>query len=256
MNSKRLLKKVVLITGATGQLGRQFCHAFDKEGAHIYVSDLKINNCKEFIKNLENKNNHKALFLDVSKPDLVKEAFSIIKNDFSKIDIIVNNAGISIFDDFKERNFTDFMEVLKVNIGGTFLCIKEGSNLMKSSKTEGSIINIGSIYGMVSGDYRIYTDSKRNTSECYGASKAAIIHMTKYFSVHLAQHRIRVNCISPGGIYNDQGKDFVKNYSYRTPMSRMGKDTEIAKAAIFLASNESSYMTGHNMVIDGGFTSW
>ena len=134
--------------------------------------------------------------------------------------------------------------------------IKHGSLLMRKEKNSGSIINIGSIYGIVSGDPRIYTDSARNTSEVYGASKAGVIHMTKYFAVHLAPFDIRVNCISPGGVFNNQGEDFVKNYSYKTPLGRMAKDSEITSAALFLASDESSYITGHNLVVDGGFTAW
>ena len=127
---------------------------------------------------------------------------------------------------------------------------------MRERNINGSIINIGSIYGIVSGDPRIYNKNDRKTAECYGASKAAIIHMTKYFAVHLAEVSIRVNCISPGGVFNNQGEDFVKNYSYRTPMGRMAHDTEIADTAIFLASDESSYITGQNITIDGGWTSW
>ena len=127
---------------------------------------------------------------------------------------------------------------------------------MRKQKTSGSIINIGSIYGMVSGDPRIYTDCNRKTAECYGASKAAIIHMTKYFAVHLAEFNIRVNCISPGGVFNNQGEDFVKNYSYRCPMGRMGNETELTGTAIFLASDESSYLTGQNIAVDGGWSCW
>jgi len=96
----------------------------------------------------------------------------------------------------------------------------------------------------------------RNTPECYGASKAAIIHMTKYFSVHLAKYGIRVNCISPGGVFNHQGADFVENYSQRTPMSRMADEKELSGTAVFLASDGASYITGQNIAVDGGWTAW
>ena len=127
---------------------------------------------------------------------------------------------------------------------------------MRANKKKGCIINIGSIHGIVSGDPKIYTDCARKTSECYGASKAAIIHMTKYFAVHLAEFGIRVNCISPGGVFNNQGKEFVENYSIRTPMGRMANEDEIAATAIFLASDDSTYITGQNIAVDGGWTSW
>ena len=119
-----------------------------------------------------------------------------------------------------------------------------------------AIVNIGSIYGVVSSDPRIYTDCSRMNSEAYSASKAGVIQLTKYFSAHLAEHKIRVNCVSPGGIFNNQGDDFVKNYSHRTPFSRMATVDEICGAIIFLASIDSNYITGQNIIVDGGFTSW
>ena len=252
----RLSKKIALVTGATGQLGRQFCHALAKEGALVWVSDLEIDQCKKVVSSLLKNQDHHSLSLDVANPKSVRNAFSEIKNITGSPDIIINNAGIAVFTPFEDRNFDDFMNVMKVNAGGTFLCIQEGSKLMRDNKTKGSVINIGSIHGIVSGDPRIYTDCARKTAECYGASKAAIIHMTKYFAVHLAEFGIRVNCISPGGIFNNQGKDFVKNYNYRTPMGRMANEDEIADTAIFLASDDSAYITGQNIVVDGGWTSW
>jgi len=249
----RMKNKIVLITGATGQLGRQYSKAFANEGANVWISDLDINNCLALKKELPGK--HEAIELDVSQEKNVIECFQTIYKISKKIDVIINNAGIAVFEPFEERKFEDFMNVMKVNAGGTFLMIKHGSELMKLNKG-GSIINIASVYGIVSGDPRIYTDCKRNTSEVYGASKAAIIHMTKYFAVHLAKYNIRVNSISPGGIFNNQGDNFVKNYSYKTPMNRMGDETELAETALFLSSDASSYITGQNIVVDGGFTIW
>jgi NAD(P)-dependent dehydrogenase (short-subunit alcohol dehydrogenase family) len=252
----RLLGKVALVTGATGQLGRQFCHALAREGATVWVSDLDIDKCKAVVSDLTENSPHYPLILDVADPESVQNAFSEIKKVSGTLDIIINNAGIAVFTPFEERTLDEFMNVLRVNAGGTFLGIQAGAKLMRERKTKGSIINIGSIYGMVSGDPRVYTDCSRKTAECYGASKAAIIHMTKYFAVHLAEFGIRVNCISPGGVFNYQGEDFVKNYSYRTPMGRMANETEIAGTAVFLASDEASYITGQNIAVDGGWTSW
>ena len=252
----KLLDKIVLVTGATGQLGYQFCQSFAREGATVWVSDLEISKCDDIISKIDNSDNCFSIELDVSNPMSVKKAFAEIEKLTGSPDIIINNAGIAVFTPFEERNFDEFMNVMKVNTGGTFLCIQEGSRLMRKNNIKGSIINIGSIHGIVSGDPRIYTDCNRKTAECYGASKAAIIHMSKYFAIHLAEYGIRVNCISPGGVYNKQGEDFVDNYNYRTPMGRMAHDFEIADAAIFLASDKSSYITGQNLAVDGGWTSW
>jgi NAD(P)-dependent dehydrogenase (short-subunit alcohol dehydrogenase family) len=252
----RLNQKVALVTGAVGQLGQQFCQALALEGASVWVSDLDREQCSTLIHRLPETASHYPLVMDVGDPESVKSAFAEIKRVSGTLDVIINNAGIAVFTPFESRNFDDFMNVFKINTGGTFLCIQEGSKLMREKKLNGSIINIGSIHGMVSGDPRIYTDCERKTAECYGASKAAIIHLTKYFAVHLAEFGIRVNCISPGGVFNDQGTDFVKNYSDRTPMGRMAQEDELASTAIFLASNEASYLTGQNIAVDGGWTAW
>ena len=127
--------------------------------------------------------------------------------------------------------------------------------LSSVKKNNGCIINIASVYGVVSPDPRIYGKSGRNNSEVYGASKAAIIALTRYLAVHLAPH-VRVNAISPGGIYNHQSEDFVKNYENRTPLGRMANTEDIVGAAVFLASDASRYITGQNIVVDGGFTLW
>ena len=118
---------------------------------------------------------------------------------------------------------------------------------------------LGSIFGVVSSDFRNYTDCARLGSEVYGATKAGIIQMTKYFSVHLADRNIRVNAVSPGGILNEenpQGEDFQKNYAFRSPMKRMAKSQEMVGAVIYLASQAASYTSGQNIVVDGAMSSW
>ncbi len=252
----RLENKTILVTGACGQLGQRFCISLANEGAIICVADLDKEKCKDVLQKLHNKKLHTPVSIDVSEPDSVKEVFDQLMKKNIIPDVIINNAGIAVFTPYEDRDFDDFMNVIRVNTGGTFLCIKEGSKIMRENNISGSIINIGSIYGVVSGDPRIYTDCDRKTTECYGASKAAVIHMTKYFAVHLSEYNIRVNCISPGGVYNNHAKDFTKNYSFRTPMGRMADESEIASSAIFLSSEESSYITGQNIIVDGGWTAW
>ena len=197
------------------------------------------------------------MVLDVTEEASVKASINYMKKHNKRLDILVNSAAKQVFSHFSIRSKKDFMDVCGVNIYGTFNCIQKFSDFMIEKDVNGCIINIGSVYGIVSGDPRVYTDSNRNTSEVYGASKAAIIQMTKYFSVHLAQYNIRVNSISPGGVFNNQGNDFVKNYSYKTPSGRMANAEEISQAVLFLADEkQSSYINGHNLVVDGGFTAW
>ena len=246
-----------MITGAAGQLGRKYCQAFADAGAVVLVSDVELAACEKILAHLPGgAEKHFALRCDVSDPASVERAFAEIKKRFGTLDVLINNAGIAVFGPFENRKFDDFMNVFLVNAGGTFLCTRAASWLMRESKTTGAIINIGSIYGVVSSDPRIYTDTPRYNSECYSGSKAAVIQMTKYFAVHLAPYGIRVNSISPGGVFNSQGDDFVRNYSQRTPLGRMATEDELTATALFLASDGASYITGQNIIVDGGWTAW
>ena len=253
----RLDGQVALITGAVGQLGRQFSTVLGQAGASVVISDLKGYDCQDFSDTIEARGiNSMPLEMDISKPESVRQGFEVIAARLGRLDVLVNNAGIAVFSPFEERTFDEFMRVLTVNVAGTFLCTQAAVRIMKNQPAGGRIINIGSIYGLVSGDPRIYTDCARNTSEVYAASKAAVIQMTRYWAVYLAKYNIRVNAISPGGVFNQQGADFVKNYSDRTPIGRMAREDELNAALLFLASDASSYVTGHNLVVDGGWTAW
>jgi len=246
--------KVVLITGATGQLGQAICKAYLRAGARVIGTDLALNKQKMLkSKKIE------YFTMDISDSHSVVKAFSNFYSAYGRIDILVNNAGVSCFEPFLERPEQSFDWVMDTNLKGTFLCLQNYVKQAKKKKQKANIINIGSIYGLISPDYRIYTDCKRVSSEVYGATKAGIIQMTRYFAAHLAPYGIRVNCVSPGGIYNPehpQGKDFLKNYSYRCPLARMARAEEIAAGVLYLSSGAASYVTGHNLVIDGGMSSW
>jgi len=245
-----LKDKTVFVTGATGQLGFEICQAYLKAGAIVIGGDKELN--KE---RMLKSDNIEYLNIDISKKESVSNAFQ--KQE--QLDILVNNAGVSTFEPFLDRKEESFDWVMDVNLKGTFLCIQAYINLLKEKAHKGSIINIASIYGVVSPDYRIYTDCSRKNSEVYGATKAGIIQMTRYFAVHAAELGIRVNSVSPGGIFNPkqpQGEDFVKNYSNRCPMKRMANADEMVGGILYLSSEAAGYVTGQNLVIDGGMSSW
>lgn len=247
-----LKDKVAIVTGATGQLGRVFCKAFHQAGAKVIGLDVSVDN--NIIDGVD------YYQLDITKKSRIQELFSRIIEKNHGLDILVNNAGVSTFDPFEERTEDSIDWVMNVNLKGTFFCIQTYVNLFDQHGFRGgSIVNIGSIFGVVSPDFRNYTDCARRNSEIYGATKAGIIQMTKYFAVHLADRKIRVNAVSPGGVFNQdapQGRDFIRNYSFRCPMKRMAKDSELVGAVLYLSSEASSYTTGQNVIVDGGLSCW
>lgn len=236
-----LHNKVAIITGGKGQLGSIISSQFKDLGAIVY--DLDISDGFD----LRNKEN-------------VFKTYNKIFQSHKKVDILINNAGVSVFDDSMERTEKDLDYVYDVNLKGTFNSIQSFVKCYKKNKQKnGSIVNIGSLYGIVSPDFKIYGDNDRKNSEIYGATKAGIIQMTKYFAVYLADKGIRVNCVSPGGIFNQnnpQNKEFIEKYNKRCPMNRMANDIEMVGGVAYLSSDISSYVNGHNLIIDGGYTSW
>ena len=247
-----LKDKNTIVTGATGQLGRAMCLAFKEAGAKVIGVDI----------NIQDKPNSNIEYYktDITNKKDIYNSFEKIIKKYKTIDILINNAGVSTFESFKERSEDKFDWVMDVNLKGTFFCTQSYVRLFDRYKLKkGSIINIASVYGIISPDFRIYTDCLRINSEVYGATKAGIIQMTRYFAVHLADRNIRVNAVSPGGIYNQdhpQGKDFIKKYSLRCPLKRMADEKEIIGALIYLASDAASYTTGANIIIDGGMSCW
>jgi len=251
-----LNSKIVLVTGATGQLGFTMCKSLIDFGARVIGVDIELNKSNMMQQKQSSINYFK---LDITNKDSVDKVFKKLYQKYDGIDILINNAGVSTFEPFENRTDSEFSSVTNVNLNGTFNCIQNYAKNQPQHCLQGNIINIASIYGIVSPDYRIYQKGDRKNSEIYGATKAGVIQMTKYFAVHLAQHGIRVNSISPGGIYNPenpQSEHFINEYSKRNPMNRMANSEEILGAVLYLASDASSYVTGHNLVVDGGMSCW
>lgn len=253
--------KSVLITGAAGQLGKELCKAYLECGVKVFAADLDINRMRERLSKLDNSLSPNILFfeMDISKKDSVVKTFENIFSIYGGLDILINNAGVNTFEPFLERSEESYDFVMDVNLKGTFFCIQKYVDELIKRNSKGVIVNIASFYGVISPDFRIYTDCARINSEVYGATKAGIIQMTRYFAVALAKYGIRVNCVSPGGIFNletPQGEDFVKNYSFRCPMERMANTDEIIGGVLYLSSTAATYTTGQNIVIDGGMSCW
>jgi NAD(P)-dependent dehydrogenase (short-subunit alcohol dehydrogenase family) len=235
--------KYAVVTGGSGQLGKSFIKTLIENNYFVYSIDLD-----------KPKKKHpsiKYVSLDITSEKEVKFFFKDLKN----LDLLVNNAGIGVFTPILKRTAKEFSDVMNVNLLGTFLMSQNALKIMKKKKY-GKIINIGSVYGMKSSDQKIYGKSGRNNSEVYSASKAGVIMLTKYLASHFASNNIQINCISPGGIYRNQDKEFVKKYSLKTPTGRMADTKDMQSIFKMLISKDANYINGINIPVDGGFTSW
>jgi len=237
------MKKTALITGSEGQLGRVFVSKLLDLGYQVVGFDLKN----------KSQNSQSTYYkVDISKPHQIEMALAKIDN----VDLLINNAGTFVFTPFEERTESELDSLIGSHLKGTIFMTKAVFNKFFKPKSSGCVVNIGSIYGVVAADMGIYNQGDRRAPEIYGAVKAAIINLTKYFSVYMAPYKVRVNCISPGGVFNHQNPEFIEKYSARVPMGRMIKDQELLSTLEYLTSDDSSYTTGQNITVDGGLTAW
>ena len=243
--------KTILITGCSGEIGQFITKKLLEKKYRIIGLDKSM----PFIKN----KNFIFYKQDVTDENGLKKLFNEFKNKRQRIDILVNNAAVSVFTPFLKRKKKEATKTLNTNVYASIHLINLFvKNFDIMNLKIGKIINIGSIYGLISPDYRIYNKGDRINSEVYGASKAGLIQLTKYYATFLAKKNILVNCISPGGIENKkkQNKAFIKKYIKNVPLKRMASLSDIFFVLFFLISEENKYMTGQNLILDGGMSSW
>jgi len=265
----QLSDKVAIVTGGAGIIGSHFCKGLADAGAQVAVVDINIDSARDLASTIGNKYDVKAsgYECDVSRPDSVKLAVSEITQDFGHVDILINNAATksddleAFFSSFEDYELEQWRKIMAVDIDGMFLMAQAVGKQMKLQKTGGSITQISSVYGIVAPDQRIYDGAmyeghKINSPAAYSVAKAGVIGLTKHLAAYWAREGIRVNSITPGGVESGQNESFISNYSNRVPMNRMAQAAEIVGAAIYLSSSASSYVTGQNIIIDGGLTVW
>ncbi len=246
-----LKNKVVVITGGSGLLGTEYVKAFREAESRVAILDIKKpkTSLSESVKFFQT---------DITKKKEVKETLQEIEKIWNTPDVLINNAAIDFPPTqnkvaFEDYSLEEWQKVLEVNLTGMLICCQVIGSAM-AKKKQGGIINISSIYGMVSPDQRIYQNFIKPVS--YSVTKAGVLGLTRYLATYLAPQNVRVNALILGGVENNQPPEFIKNYSERTPLSRMARKDESVGAALFLASSASSYMTGSHFVVDGGWTAW
>lgn len=266
--------KIVVITGGLGQIGAEFVKEFHERGAKIAIfsrsaSDEKKSNV--FGSSLASSDRISVHSVDITDRNAIQRGLDEVEHKWGVPDVLVNNAGIDtqpsappeVSGPFEQFPESVFREVVEVNLIGTFLMIQAVGERMVNHKKSGSIINVGSIYGMVSPVQDIYAYKKELTGVpfikpvAYSAAKSGLYNLTRYCATYWGRSGIRVNILTPSGVFREtQDKIFQENYCARMPMGRMAQADEFNGAIIFLASDASKYMTGANLVVDGGWTAW
>lgn len=256
--------EIVVITGAAGNLGCAYTQAFLDRGAKVVGLDRSESSR---VKEQQKNSNYFFSLSDVTSKESLEQTLLAIETKFGTPTVLVNNAAIDSppsapmeengpFETYPESSWDN---VLNVNLKGVFLCCQVFGTAM-AKKKKGSIVNISSIYGVVSPDQSLYK-YRRDRGEvffkpvAYSASKSGIINLTRYLAVYWAKNLVRVNTLTIAGVLNNQDEDFLNSYCSRIPVGRMANIQEYCGSVLFMASKGSSYMTGSNLVIDGGWTS-
>ena len=265
MNIFSLHNKTAIVTGALGLIGKKHCEALADAGANVVVADINETAAKDFAASLNG--NHIGVLLDVTSETSLKEARDKILARFGTIDILVNNAAINdMFENpglakelsaFENYPLDAFKKSLDVNVTGVFLASQIFGTVM-AEHGSGSIINIASTYGVVGPDQTIYRNECGEQtfykSPVYPVTKGAVVNFTRFLAAYWGNKGVRVNTLSPGGVENGQNEFFIQNYSAKTLLGRMAKPSDYQGALLFLASEASAYMTGANLIVDGGWT--
>jgi NAD(P)-dependent dehydrogenase (short-subunit alcohol dehydrogenase family) len=254
---------VALVTGSSTGLGYQMAEGLAEVGCNVVISSRRYKKCLEISKEFVSryKIDSIAIQADVhNEEDIIKMVDEIISH-YGKIDILVNNVGGAYIKNSIETTMEEWQQQISLNLSSVFICCREaGKHMIK--KRYGKIINIASVYGSRGRDWRYYVKPEdTNESLSYCASKGGVINLTKDLAVNWAKYNITVNSISPGAFHTEATKKFCDEYtinklSERNPMGRWGEEDDLKGAIVFLASNASKYVTGHNLVVDGGWSAW
>ena len=257
--------RTALLTGASGHLGKSLALGLCEAGAHVILTSRRRSPLAALAKELRSKGHRVSVFpLDVTKGPALKRFFKRVAAEHSRLDVIVNNAHAGEAGTMDGATSADFIEACKVSVAAAHEIMRAAKPLLqkagKANPGGASVVNIASMYGLVSPDPSLYGHSGQNNPPFYGAAKAGLIQLSRYAACHWASLGIRVNCISPGPFPSSaavkKNPAFHKKLCQKNPMKRTGRPEELVGALLFLASDASSYVTGTNVVVDGGWTAW
>lgn len=255
--------RVALVTGGAGHIGGAICDALAELGAKIVVVDMEERVCRSAAVRLTESFGVRteSIAIDLCNLEAIQGIPSSVEKIFGRLDMVVNSAalvGTSTLEGwsvpFEDQSADTWRLAHDVNLLAPFALVQACTPLLRKSDIA-SVINVSSIYGMVGPDYKMYHDTGMTNPAAYATSKGGLIHLTRWLATTLAPD-IRVNTISLGGILRGQPDEFIRRYENRTPMARLGREEDVKGAAVFLASGMSNYVTGHNLVVDGGWTAW
>jgi NAD(P)-dependent dehydrogenase (short-subunit alcohol dehydrogenase family) len=265
--------RVAIVTGGAGLLGSEFCKTLVEAGAQVVIADLDAGAAEHLADSLNADRQAGigalAVATDVTDPASVQAMVGTALQAFGRLDILVNSAALDPkFDPdhsrapqssaFEDYPLTAWHQALEVNLTGAFLCCQAAvAPMLKQGR--GVIVNLCSIYGLAAPDQRMYQQPGKPTEYkpvYYSVTKAGILGLTQYLAAYYAGRNIRVNALSPGGVFNGHNAEFVRAYSARAVMGRMAHKDEMNGALLYLVSDASAYMTGANLVVDGGWTTW
>jgi len=262
--------KTVIVTGAAGLLGKQFSLAMAQAGANVLLADLADDVAHANAAELQSLGlNAASTRVDVTDPKSAEVMVETALDAYDRVDVLINSAALDPkFDSanvgsqganaFETYALDSWRQALDVNLTGTFLATQAAVQPMLR-QGQGVVVNICSTYGLVGPDQRLYErpDGSRSFKPAYySVTKAGILGFTRYLATYYAGKNIRVNALTPGGVFNDHDETFTNQYSSRTVLGRMAHIDEMSAAMLFLCSDASSYMTGSNLVVDGGWTAW
>ena len=267
-----LKERVAIVSGGAGIYGSVISTALAEAGATVVIASRGVERCEERAAELRERGlDAVGMKLDMTNDDSILALRDAVVERFGKIDIVFNNsagravgtAAEQIKAGFKEQSQTSMSRMTRemwdgamaVNSAGFFKCCQVFAEEMRARGVKGSIINISSIYGNVGPDFNIYPPGMTSPPD-YSYSKAGIVNFTRYLATYYGRFGIRANCISPGGYYSSQPVEFLKRYEARTPLGRMAGWNDLKGAVVFLASDASQYITGQNVMVDGGWTAW